>query len=235
MTQLLYLSDTYLFETCANIVVQQQDDKGSYVLLDQTIFYPKGGGQPFDQGILKNNGVAIDVTAVRLVDQEIRHYINSNVSDNLQGQAIQCLLDKNRRLLNARYHTAAHLLGNVVEVLYPSMKAIKGHSFPNEAYVEFQGDGLVDLDKLQESLNQAITAGHTTRIFEIDQAGFEAKYYKLPYEIPGDKAFRVMQIQEFLPVPCGGTHLANTREIGRMNISKVKAKNGIVRISYGLD
>lgn len=232
MTQLLYLSDTYLFETRANIVVQQQDDKGVYVLLDQT---PQGGGQPFDQGILKNSDFATDVTAVRLIDQEIRHYVNSKVSDNLQGQMIQCLLDKNRRLLNARYHTAAHLLGNIVEVLYPNMKAIKGHSFPNEAYVEFQGDGPVDIDKLQESLNQAIAAGHRTRIFEIDQAGFEAKYYKLPYEIPDNKAFRVMQIQEFLPVPCGGTHLATTQEINCMDIGKVKTKNGIIRISYRLD
>jgi alanyl-tRNA synthetase len=131
-------------------------------------------------------------------------------------------------------HTAGHLLGNVVEELYPNLKAQKCHAFPGEAHIEFHGDEMPNEKLLRESLQNAITKNLATKIFEIDRDEFESTFYKLPYEIPGNKKFRVMQIGNYPPIPCGGTHLASTSEIGEIILSKMKSKNGILKISFGV-
>ena len=229
-----YLENTYLFNLETFITCEGKDDRGTYVLLDETIFYPQGGGQPSDEGVLQSDNLRINVTTVRQVDSAIRHYISTDHLSPLEGLTVTCFLNKDRRLLNARYHTAAHLLGNIVESLYPKLKAIKGHSFPNQAYVEFQGTDLPDVIRLQDALTQSINSTLAIKIFEINSVAFEQQFYKLPYSIPENKDFRVMQIVGLSPIPCGGTHLSTTSEIGNMIIGKVKTKNDVAHISYGL-
>lgn len=82
---------------------------------------------------------------------EIRHYVPSDLDlENLKNITVNIKIDNSRRLLNARYHTAAHLLGNVVENMYPDLKAFKGHySFPGEAYV-----GFADIYSRQSKFNK---------------------------------------------------------------------------------
>ena len=232
MTKQLYLQDSYLFKSRRNITAQGQDEKGIYILLDQTIFYPQGGGQPSDQGKIEGNGIELEVLQVRQVENEIRHYVSSIQSETLVGSSVSCVIDQERRILNARYHTAGHLLGNVIESIYPQLKAVKGHSFPKEAYVEFQGFGIPDIIQIADALQKAIQDNLLTQAFEIDPISFENKFYKLSYQIPGNKVFRVMQIGNYPPIPCGGTHLANTKEIGNVVINKIKVKNNVVRVSY---
>lgn len=82
---------------------------------------------------------------VRHIDNEIRHYINGTISAILLNQSVTCCIDKTLRMVNARYHTAGHLLGNITQILYPNLQTVKGHSFPNEAYVEFLGNDLPDV------------------------------------------------------------------------------------------
>jgi alanyl-tRNA synthetase len=229
---LLYLNNTYLFEVKALIVGCGEDEKGMFVTLDQTLFYPQGGGQPSDQGILEGDNFRLDVILVRQTETEIRHYLKVPSTVILNGQHVTCIIDQARRMLNAKYHTAAHLLSNVVEVLYPSLKAVKGHSFPNEAYVEFQRAGTLDMERLQHTLDEVVAADHKTTVFEIDPISFENKFYKLPYQVPNNKIFRVVEIQGFLPIPCGGTHLGKTSEIGHIVVDKLKIKNDTIRILY---
>ncbi|MEY4464064.1 MAG: hypothetical protein RLZZ81_1035 [Pseudomonadota bacterium] len=232
MTIQLYLNNTYLFESQASILNYEEDEKGKFIILDQTIFYPQGGGQPSDQGLIQNDHFEANITLVRQVGLEIRHYINTTSSEIPINSIVNCFLDQNRRVLNSRYHTAAHLLGNLVEVLYPMLKAIKGHSFPKEAYVEFQGDETVDIVQIQNIIDETIAQNNKTQIFETDLTSFEQQFYKLPYNVPENKKFRVMRIGDMLPVPCGGTHLSSIAEVGKVLIGKIKLKNNIIRISY---
>lgn len=237
MTTRLYLKDTYLFETPATILHQAEDEKGNYFLLDQTIFYPQGGGQPSDQGKITWEGEELDITQVRQVGEEIRHYWNAMAQKNLIQKKIFSQLNTERRLLNARYHTAGHLLANIVEILYPSLKAMKGHSFPNESYVEFQNpENLSALEpkKIHLGLQWALQFGFPTTSFETDPLSFEQEFYKLSYPIPENKKFRIVRIGKYSPIPCGGTHVADTREIGEMEIGKIKIKGDQIKISYGL-
>jgi alanyl-tRNA synthetase len=229
MTKALYLEDTYRFETEAKIIKQGED----YIILDQTIFYPQGGGQPFDCGKIETPNSEIQINAVRLIDDEIRHF--GSVNEDCSQAKVFCTIDRERRLLNARYHTAGHLLASIIENIYPDLTPTKCHAFPGESYVEFQcGSTIYDLEKVQQRLNDDIRMGLTTKIFEINRDLFEKKYYPLPYAIGDDKDFRVLQIGDYKPIPCGGTHLINTQEIGIATIKKSKIKNNILKVSYEL-
>ncbi len=242
MTNQLYLNDTYLLESPASIIAIDKDEKGFYIVLDQTIFYPQGGGQPADQGLIAINGIGdIAIFFVRRVEQEIRHYATDiegvQQGVNMIGRDVICKIDRAGRMLNAKYHTAAHLLGNVIEVINPNVKAVKGHSFPNEAYVEFVSSDLshsdiINKDTVQEVLTKATMSSLTIKAFAMLPAEFEQKFYKLPYPAPSNKVFRAVQIGHYDPVPCGGTHLREFAEVGDISIRKIHNKNGRVKISY---
>lgn len=233
MTKKLYLEDTYQFHFEGLIQETGKDEKGIFIILDQTAFYPQGGGQPSDQGRIKNGPFEADVIHVVQRGDEIRHYITSQTTGVPVGLKVYCQLNQERRLINACYHTAGHLLGNIVEILNPKLKAIKGHSFPGEAYVKFQGDNdSINATTLQNEINEAIARNNKTVVFEIAPKAFEEQFYKLPYSVPDNKKFRAIQIGNMSPVPCGGTHLSYIGEIGFIRISKIKIKNNYVCISY---
>lgn len=231
MTTSLFLIDTYLYKSTARVAANNRDERGIYVVLDQTIFYPQGGGQPSDQGVLKCDDTENHVLHVKQVDGEIRHYV-STLPNVPVGTHVIAQIDQERRILNAQYHTAAHLIGNIAEQICPALKAVKGHSFPGEAYVEFQGSEIPDAKMLAELLNKAISDCLLIKTFEATSEEFEKQFYKLPYAVPSNKMFRAMQIADYPPVPCGGTHLSNCSEISYIEIGKVKAKNDTFRISY---
>ena len=231
-TKNLYLKDTYQFHFEGLVEEAGKDEKGIFIILDQTTFYPQGGGQPSDHGIIKNDRFEANIVHVAQHGEQVKHYIEPSATKILEAQKVYGIVDQKRRLINARYHTAGHLLSNIVEILNQNLKAIKGHSFPGEAYVEFQGDEAIDVENLQNMVNEAIARDDKTTIFEIDPKSFEKQFYKLPYSIPDNKNFRVMQIGDMSPVPCGGTHLSSIGEIELMKINKLKNKNGILRISY---
>ncbi|MDR1590472.1 MAG: alanyl-tRNA editing protein [Puniceicoccales bacterium] len=224
---MLYLEDTYRFETKAKIVKCGED----YIVLDQTIFYPQGGGQPFDCGKIETPNGEIQIHAVRFIDNEIRHF--GSINEDWDQTKVLCTIDRERRLLNARYHTTGHLLANIIENIYASLTPTKCHAFPGESYVEFQCDSTTyDLEGVRKRLDDDIHTGLATKIFEINRNLFEKKYYKLPCAVDDDKDFRVLQIADYKPIPCGGTHLNNTQEIGSAIIKKSKIKNNILKVSY---
>ncbi len=205
--------------------------RGDNLLLDQTIFYPQGGGEPADRSMIKTNQASFNVLDVRQVTNEVRHYVDID-PHTVKKEKGQCFVDKSRRLLNTKYHTAGHLLGNVVEDLYPGLKAVKGHSFPKEAYVEFQGSSPIDLLQIINALQTVIENNVSLQSFDIIAKSFEEEFYKLPYSVPDHKAFRAIRIGYYPPIPCGGTHVSSSGEIEGIQVGKLKEKNGIIRVSY---
>lgn len=194
-------------------------------------FIPKEGANPL---ILKVANQKIPILFVKQLETEIRHYVSESSNDWV-GLEASLFVDSERRLINARYHTAAHLLGNIVETKYPGLKAVKGHSFPSEAYVEFIGKANVEITEIEKEVRQAIKENLAINVFEILPDEFEQKFYKLPYEVPSHKTFRAMRIGDFSPIPCGGTHVAKTAEIGIFNIAKSKVKGERIVIFYLID
>lgn len=255
MTQCLYLLDTYLYEHPAVITeIGQEETKHGvlhYIVLDQTIFYPQGGGQPSDCGEITVGDSKISISMVKnSVDGKIRHYLSSDsaASDAWStvfsvNSAIHCVIDPLRRQCNARFHTAAHLLSNVVETMYPGMKATKGHSFPGEAYIELtlstnatekEKPPTIDTETVATAVDEAIKANLVIKVFEMTATDFSEQFYSLPVDTSRGP-LRFVQIGTFLPIPCGGTHLSSTADIRRLSISKAKVKNGITKISYDVE
>ena len=235
MTKKLYLENTYLFENTAKIVSKGTDERGSYIVVDQTVFYPQGGGQPSDTGTIQGENAHYLIHHVKEVNGEIRHYSNENNLD--EHETVVCVIDKNKRLHNARYHTAAHLIGNIIEDTYTSFKPIKAHAFPDQSYIEFtsNNDSIESAEKIKlsllERLKEEISAKKSVHIFAMGRKEFEESFYPVPH-VSTEKIFRLVQIENFLPIPCGGTHISSLDHIGNISIESIKIKNNILKISY---
>ncbi|MBS7634798.1 alanyl-tRNA editing protein, partial [Candidatus Bathyarchaeota archaeon] len=109
MTKALYLADSYLKECDATVVKVTQ---GKYVVLDQTIFYPKGGGQPHDTGEIIRGDEVFNVVYVGKFGDEISHEVDREGLK--EGDKVRCFLDWERRYKFMRSHTAAHLLASLI-------------------------------------------------------------------------------------------------------------------------
>lgn len=237
-TILCYLNNPFLFEHNAIFLKQEVDEVGSYIILDSTLFYPQGGGQPSDQGFMTtSNGDIVSIHHVKSINNEVRHYTQHPVS-LIQGQEIHCHINIEIRLKHSQLHSAGHLLSNLVEKIYPEWKAIKGHHFPGEAYVEFISSTSrteIDLNTLNNELNQAIEASPTVESLFI--AGEQLSKYcpDLPFSIPEGEKIRLIRIGNYPFQPCGGTHLDNLSNIKSIILTKYKIKKGHLKISYGIN
>lgn len=236
MNNLLYLNDTYLFSCSANVIGVEDDENGTYVLLDETIFYPQGGGQACDQGTLKTIEKEYFINSVKFIDGEVRHYGEVIELRSCIGSSVLMYVDQKRRMKNARSHTAGHLIQNILEDLDSNLKAIKGYHFPEGAYVEFTGVPSFQMDFYISEINKKIEENildkkETLTRFLSEEEIINIKKH-LPYDIPENKPIRVMSIGNFKSVPCGGTHVKNIEELNGLVINKIKNKNGVLKVSY---
>jgi misacylated tRNA(Ala) deacylase len=223
MTKVLFLVDSYLKESDATVVSVKD---GKYVILDQTIFYAKGGGQPHDTGkIIKGNEV-YNVIYVGKFSGEISHEVDHV---GLQpGDKVRLVLNWERRYKLMRSHTAAHVLAALLNQGTGAL--ITGNQL-EEDHMRFD----FSLEKFDRALLEAYLA-KTNELFGTDVA---VKWYELPREeamkIPGvvkmAEAFPpdlpVLRIVEIVGVDRqadGGTHVRNLREVGKVELVKTENK-----------
>jgi misacylated tRNA(Ala) deacylase len=223
MAKALYLEDSYLKE-CDSTIVSVKD--GKYVVLDQTIFYPKGGGQPWDTGkIIKENEV-INVVYVGKFSGEISHEVDrAGLKD---GDRVHCTLNWDRRYRLMRSHTAAHVFASL---LCTGTGALVTGNQLEEDKIRFD----FSLEKFEpEILEEYI--GKANELFRKD---IPVKWYELPREealkIPGvikmAEAFppdiprlRIVEVIGVDKQADGGTHVRNRREFGQIKALKTENK-----------
>ncbi|TGW15120.1 alanine--tRNA ligase-related protein [Candidatus Hepatobacter penaei] len=130
-TQLMYREAPTCLEASALVMACDTDVRGPFVVVDQTVFYPQGGGQPADQGEIQGADMSASVVDVRLVGGRVHHYLAPrSPGDGLSpGQAVRLKVHAARRHLHARYHTAGHFVAALGERLW-GLQAIKAHQFP---------------------------------------------------------------------------------------------------------
>jgi Ser-tRNA(Ala) deacylase AlaX len=235
-TYQLYLTDTYLFESEAVVTGRGKDERGEYIVLDRTVFYPQGGGQPSDTGALTRDHEDRTISFVGFVDGEVRHYGDVASLEECDREPVVLRVNQDGRLLYAKYHTAGHLVCSVAEAVDPHLRGAKGFHYPNGAYVEFTGikpsaaDGFLGLcnDRLASFMGRdiGITAAEATL------AELRRICPHVPPNLPDDKQLRVVTIGGFPPIPCGGTHLRSLKELSEVVITKMKEKQGNIRLSY---
>lgn len=236
-TKLLYLDDCALLASPARVVDLFWEEEREVVVLDQTIFHPQGGGQPYDQGVIESPQGKFLVEEARLAGDRVKHIGRFADGTFTVGDNVRLLLDCDRRVLHSRIHSVGHVVDLAVAELRLGWIPGKGYHFPAGPYVEYAGslNGL-DVAKLRSDLETAYSAlieqGHDVTIQFMDYSELGAVCRFIPDYLEPGKPARVVLFGENFGVPCGGTHVGKLSEIGRMTIRKIKFEKGNIRVGY---
>lgn len=225
MTEPLFRDDAYL-RTCEAEVVGVNDRGG--ILLDRTIFYATGGGQPGDTGHLElDDGRRVEI-ATTVYDEDrtgIVHVPAESQDLPEPGTKVVAHLNWTRRYKLMRMHSALHLLS--VALPYP---VTGGQVGDLEGRLDFDiGDGQIDRDALLETLNELAAGDHevTSEWITDEQLDANPGLVKTMSVKPprGSGKVRLVRIGGDVDLqPCGGTHVQRTSEIGRLELGKIENK-----------
>ena len=224
MTEALFRADAYL-KSCDATVVSINDRGG--VVLDRTVFYPTGGGQPGDSGtMLCADGTSLHiVTAVKGESaDEVVHVLPDDADRPAVGAQVTVTLDWDRRHAHMRMHTCLHLLSAVLS--YP---VTGGQVGAEKSRLDFDiPEATLDKDEITAELNRLIDADDPVGFRWITDAELEASpdlVKTMSVKPPtGAGHVRLVEVQGRDLQPCGGTHVARTGEIGPVEVRQIEKK-----------
>ena len=230
MTELLYLEDSYLREFDARVVALTPDNG---VVLDRTAFYPGGGGQPHDTGLLRAGQLAWRVVSLRRGNEygQIVHLLENGTPPPV-GTLVHGVLDWERRYRLMRTHTALHVLCGVVFREYGAL-VTGGNMDVDKARMDFELEDLnpARVARIEELVNEAIARGLQVSWKTLPRAEAEripdlirTKVNLLP---PSILQVRVVEIEGLDLQADGGTHVRNTREVGGIRVTGTRSKGRI--------
>lgn len=237
MTKDLYTNDSYIKEFDAT-VIDINTEEGS-ILLDQTAFYPGGGGQPCDYGIIRFEGGECRITKAKRQGEQVNHYTSDPLPE--KGTRIKGIIDWDRRYLLMRTHSALHVMCGVIWRDYQA-QVTGGNMEPGKGRLDFELESFsAELVKeIEQKINDEVKNGRPVTVsilpreeaFQIPDL-IRTKINLLPESLT---EIRVVTIDGLDIQADGGTHVANTEEIGTIRITKHKSKGKInKRIEIGLD
>jgi misacylated tRNA(Ala) deacylase len=234
VTDLLYQTDSYVREFEA--VVAAADAENGRVALDRTAFYPGGGGQPCDLGSMRLGETTVAVTKVAKEGDLVWHTTNPPLAAGL-GQGVRCALDWDRRYALMRTHSALHILCGVVWRDYGAL-VTGGNMDPGAGRMDFEFETLRGelVGEIEAKCNAEIAAARDVRVrilpreeaFQIPDL-IRTKINLLP---EGIRDVRTVEIVGLDLQADGGTHVANTREVGRIRVTDYKSKGAINKRIY---
>ena len=220
-TELLFLRDAYLRECHATVV----DVRDNAVVLDQTIFYYTGGGQPHDTGILGGN-VVVDV---RKDGDDVLHYLIEGAALPSIGDVVECSLDWERRHRLMRTHTAMHVLCGVIWNEW-KVPVTGGNMEPLSARMDFELPDVPEgfAQRVEQLVNEAVAADYPIEVSFLprdtaveDEDLIRTKVSLIPANV---KEIRVVDIVGLDKQADGGTHVASTRDVGTVRVVKMENK-----------
>lgn len=226
MTELLHMHDNYIRDFEAKVI----EVGDGFVVLDRTAFYPEGGGQVGDQGIISYNQQDVKVTTAMKQEGVIRHLIDGDFQFEV-GTSVKGTLDWERRYECMRFHTAQHILSRYLQLNYDAI-TVGNQITPGKSRADFS-----PLESFDESMKAEVENGvnkilsqdndviikfmpRADAIEFLGSRGYQVRYLEMvPKSV---KEFRVISIGEYDAASCAGTHVANTKEIGEIRIGKSK-------------
>ncbi len=240
-TRLIYLEDFDVVSCEATVIrLEKTEDERMVMILDQTCFYPRGGGQDWDTGHIKADESEFVVDEVRLNGQgEVLHIGRIIRGDFTVGVQVSCAVDTERRMLNTRLHTAGHLIDMALTETEPKWKPVKGAHYPHMSFVEYEVPEAAVID---ESFGELLQ----TRLIGLQQATVDNQIRFMPKQemmrycrhvpdnIPTNKPTRIVIYNDSFGSPCGGTHVKKLSDTGEVTITKAKIKKGLAKISYAV-
>lgn len=222
MTDELFRTDAYLRSCTARIVAAT----GEGVVLDRTVFYPTGGGQPGDTGTLTTkDGQRLRIADTRKGSDGILHVVECTTDLPAAGEEVTAEIDWDRRHVHMRVHTAMHVLCSLVD------GAVTGGSIgAGRGRIDFDIPGdRPDKQQLTDRMMQVIEADEQVGISWITDADLAANpdlVRTMSVKPPsGSGRVRMIRIGDGVDFqPCGGTHVAATGEIGPVSVAKIENK-----------
>jgi misacylated tRNA(Ala) deacylase len=220
-TELLFRDDAYLKSASARVIAV--NERG--VELDRTIFYPLGGGQPGDSGVLvRENGERMAIADTRKGETpgSVLHIPAANASRPEPGEGVLLEIDWARRYSLMRLHTALHLMSCVVVAPVSG-----GNIAPDKARLDFDIDmSLLDAERIARETNALIASGVATETVWITDEELEAQpelVKTMSVQPPrGAGRVRLLKIPGIDLQPCGGTHVRNISEIGGIRVTRIR-------------
>ena len=239
MTDDLFRADAYMRECDARIL---RIDENGGIVLDRTVFYPLGGGQAGDSGVLvRADGRELAIADSRKAKDaegkptdEIVHVPAPDQAESLAslkaGDTVTARIDWARRHKLMRFHTATHLLCHLVP------QPVDGCSItPDYARLDFHMTDPLDKEALTAGLARLVGAAHPLVVGAISEAELDANpalvksmSVQPPRSKDGNGTIRTIRIGSEEQIdfqPCGGTHVANTSEIGAVVVTKIEKKS----------
>jgi alanyl-tRNA synthetase len=234
VTRTLYYEDAYIKEFEAKVLKAIGEN---YVVLDQTAFYPEGGGQPADVGVLKFNGIEVAVIDVQKVGNVIIHIVKGQMPK--EGTKVTGSIDWSRRISLMRHHTATHvIMGAARRILGQHVwqsGAQKGVETSRLDISHYQRLTQEEIDKIEELANEAVMQTMLVKTIVKPRIEAEREHGFRLYQggaVPG-KEIRLVETGNWEVQACGGTHVKNTGEIGLIKILHTeRIQDGVERIIF---
>jgi misacylated tRNA(Ala) deacylase len=224
VTEELFLKDSYLREFEAGITGLS----GREVILDRTAFYPGGGGQPPDKGTLGIGPVRASVVDVRREGGEVVHVLDNPIPDSVRE--LEGELDWERRYGHMRHHTALHVLSGVIWRSFGA-KVTGGQMRSDRARMDFSFPGEWTTDvvgEIEQLTNEALASARPVKVYEVarEEALENPDLIRTQVNLVPErvKTIRIVEIEGLDTQADGGTHVANTDEVGQIEITGHKSK-----------
>ncbi|MCI0331275.1 MAG: alanine--tRNA ligase-related protein [candidate division Zixibacteria bacterium] len=225
MTKLLYYDDKWLFEFSATVVSTGAFKGKPAVELDQTAFYPEGGGQPADRGVI----AGVPVVDCQKANGRVWHVLEQPLPAEV-GSPVFARLDAARRFHNMQKHTGQHLLSAVF--LQEGFPTVSVHFGEEESTLDLSGGALSSelLKKVEEQANRLAFENIPVKVFWASEEELPALGLRKTPEVLGK--YRIVEIEGLDRSACGGTHLDATGPIGVIKILRVEKVRENQRIYF---
>ena len=226
MTEVLCYEDSYLRECKATVT----EIVGSGVVLDQTVFYPGGGGQPCDTGTLEWDGEISEVSEVSRINSKLVHQVTGEIP--YIGQIVVAKISWEKRYQLMRTHTALHILCGVVWRDY-SAQVTGGNMTPLRARMDFELSEMSSgfASEMETLVNKEVKSERDIKVSNLPRIEafkipdlIRMKINKLP---PAIEEVRIVDISGLDLQADGGTHVNNTREVGKIRVVGDESKGRI--------
>lgn len=235
MTQLLYQTDSYLKSNNATITQVLPEEHA--IIVDQTVFYPGGGGQPADYGTLKWENTTSPLLKIKKSQDDVLLFLPPEVALPQVGTKVECILDWERRYQLMRTHSAMHVLCGVIFRDYGAT-VTGGDMDPLKGRMDFEFETMHKelVTAIEEAVNKEVQLAHPIKVkilpreeaFQIPDL-IRTKINLLP---EGIQFVRTVEIVGLDLQADGGTHVNNTSEIGHIRVVDYKSKGKINKRIY---
>ncbi len=229
-TKIMFYEDVKEFEAMVLKVTN------GWVVLDQTAFYPESGGQDSDTGYIVADDKKIAVTHVEKADDVVLH--KTDTTDIKEGQKIKGVIDWSRRQQLAKHHTATHIVNYAARLILGNhinqAGAKKGTEKAHLDITHYDTLSAEEEEKIEEKANELVKKALPVKKEVMSRQDAEQKYGMRIYQggpVPDD-TLRIISIDDDHEA-CGGTHLTNTKDVGKIIITSTeRIQDGVIRITF---